>query len=85
MDTKITLKFDEDVIEKAKRFAEKHNTSLSRLTEMLLRKATIQQYASIEDIPVSSWVNEVAEGAAEYKIKARNRKKMKDEYYSSKK
>jgi antitoxin component of RelBE/YafQ-DinJ toxin-antitoxin module len=85
MDSKITLKFDEEVIEKAKKFAQKHNTSLSRLTEMLLQKVTSKQYASLEDIPVASWVNELAEGAAEYKVKSRSRRKLKDEFYESKK
>ena len=38
MDAKITLSFDESVINKAKRFASEQNISLSRLTEFLLSK-----------------------------------------------
>ena len=40
MDTKITLRFDESVIEDAKKFADKNNISLSRLTEFLYKKMT---------------------------------------------
>ncbi|MHA8092347.1 DUF6364 family protein [Aquirufa regiilacus] len=37
MDTKLTLKLDHDVIEKAKTFAKAKNTSLSKLIENYLR------------------------------------------------
>jgi antitoxin component of RelBE/YafQ-DinJ toxin-antitoxin module len=40
MDSKITLSFDESVISKAKKYAEKNNISLSRLIEFLLKKIT---------------------------------------------
>lgn len=33
MDSKLTLKLDKDVIEKAKRFADRRGTSLSRIVE----------------------------------------------------
>jgi hypothetical protein len=82
MDAKITLSFDEDVIEKAKRFADRQNISLSRLTEMLYRKITSSNYATLEDLPISSWVNEIAAGEAEYK-KQRSKKSLKKEYYKS--
>ena len=83
MDAKITLSFDEDVIEKAKRFADRQNISLSRLTEMLYRKITSNSYATLEDLPISSWVNEIASGEAEYKTRQRSKKSMKKEYYKS--
>ena len=38
MDSKITLSFDQQVIEQAKEFAAANNISLSRLTEFLLSK-----------------------------------------------
>lgn len=37
MDTKLTLKLDHDLIEKAKTFAKAKNTSLSKLIENYLR------------------------------------------------
>ncbi|MFN8416135.1 MAG: DUF6364 family protein [Cytophagaceae bacterium] len=40
MDVKLTLKLDEDVIQKAKLFAQEHNTSLSKLIENYLQKLT---------------------------------------------
>jgi Family of unknown function (DUF6364) len=86
MDVKITLSFDEDVIKKAKKYADRNNISLSRLVEFLLRKITHSGYHSLEDFPISDWVNQVAEGEAMYKTsKKRSRKAAKSEYFSSKK
>jgi hypothetical protein len=80
MEAKLTLYFNQDVIEKAKKFAADNNTSLSRLTEFLYRQITSGSYKSIEDFPVSEWVNQVAEGEAVYK--RRSRKSLKDEYFN---
>jgi len=80
MEAKLTLYFNQDVIEKAKKFAADNNTSLSRLTEFLYRQITSGSYKSIEDFPVSEWVNQVAEGEAVYK--RRTRKSLKDEYFN---
>ncbi len=85
MDAKLTLTFDQGVIEKAKIFAEKHDISLSRLTEFLYRKLTENAYANLEDLPISNWVHMVAEGEIEYKTQAKSRKDLKNEYFSSKK
>ena len=84
MDVKVTLSFNAGVIENAKEFAKQQGISLSRLTEILLRKAAGGNYSSIEDMPVSEWVSQVAEGEVEY-VKARKRKDMKDEFFKSKK
>jgi hypothetical protein len=83
MDAKITLSFDEDVIAKAKRFADSQNISLSRLTEFLYSKLTKNNYASLEDLPVSDWINVAAEGPAEYVTQRKNSKKLKEEFYQS--
>ncbi len=40
MDTKLTLKLDKDVIEKAKDYAKNHQTSLSQLIENYLSSLT---------------------------------------------
>ena len=85
MDNKITLSFDEDVIKKAKKYAENNNISLSRLIEFLLQKITSSHYVSLEDFPISEWVNQVAEGEAVYQTKGRTRKSLKKEYFDSKK
>ncbi len=86
MDNKITLSFDESVISKAKKYAKKNNISLSRLIEFLLKKITSNNYTSLEDFPISDWVNQVAEGEAVYQTKTRRtRKAAKTEYFNSKK
>ena len=86
MDTKITLSFDESIIVKAKKYAENHNISLSRLIEFLLQKITSSNYYSLEEFPISDWVSQVAEGAAVYQTaKKRSRKSSKNEYFASKK
>jgi len=85
MDAKITLSFDRAIIERAKKYAEAQNMSLSRMMELILDKITTKQYDSLEDFPISDWVNVIAEGKAEYKTAAKSRKKMKDEYYTRKK
>ena len=83
MDAKITLSFDKEVIEKAKKFADRQNISLSRLTELLLSKVTSGHYSSLENLPVSAWVQEVAEGVAEYKTTTLSRKRLKADYFKS--
>ena len=86
MDSKITLSFDESVIQKAKKYAANNDISLSRLTEFLLKKVTSSNYESLEDFPISDWVNMIAEGPAEYATKSkRTRKKSKEEFFKSKK
>ena len=86
MDSKITLSFDENIISKAKKYAESNNISLSRLIEFLLKKITSNNYTSLEDFPISDWVNQVAEGEAVYQTKTRRtRKAAKAEYFNSKK
>lgn len=69
MDAKVTLSFNQQVIEQAKDFAQKHNISLSRLCEFLLRKTTETSSSNLEDLPISEWVNIVSEGKAEYKTR----------------
>ena len=84
MDSKITLSFDQSVIEQAKKYAEANNISLSRLIEFLLTKMVSSNYHSLEDFPISDWVSQVAEGEAVYQTKKRSRKSSKDEYFASK-
>ncbi len=85
MDAKITLSFDENIIGKAKKFADDQNISLSRLTEFLYSRMVSGNYKNLEALPVADWVSLVAEGAAEYKTKSRSRKAFKSDYYKSRK
>ena len=84
MDTKLTLSFNDEVINRAKKYAAENNISLSRLIEFLLNKVTSENYRSLEDFPISDWVNQVAEGEAVYTTK-RIRKNSKKEFFESKK
>ncbi|MEB2783893.1 DUF6364 family protein [Algoriphagus persicinus] len=84
MDSKVTLSFDKDIIDRAKSFAAQNNISLSRLTEYLYSQITSKNYKSLEELPVSDWVDFVAEGRIEYR-KSQSRKHLKDEFFSAKK
>ncbi len=85
MDAKVTLSFDKEVIEKAKKYAESQNISLSRLTEFLLRQVTTASYKTLEELPISDWVNQLAEGSPKYLTRKRSRKSRRNEYYNSRK
>lgn len=50
MDNKLTLKLDNQVIEQAKTYARKRNTSLSKLIESYLELLTSQANTSGDDI-----------------------------------
>lgn len=84
MDAKVTLSFNQSIIEQAKAYAEQHNISLSRLVEFLLKQTTSGNYQSLEDMPIADWVNMVSEGTTEYQTKSKSRKDLKTDYYSSK-
>ncbi len=84
MDAKLTLSFNEEIINKAKQFADKNNISLSRLIEHLLTKLVDTPYQSLEDFPISDWVAMVAEGQSEYKTK-KSKKSLENEFFASKK
>ncbi len=85
MDAKITLSFDEKIIARAKKYAEKNNISLSRLMEFVLDNITHHQYQSLEEMPIAEWVNKLAEGNAEYLSKPKNYTKQKQEFRNRKK
>ena len=85
MDAKITLSFDKSVIQKAKKYAEENNISLSRLTEFLLNKVTNSTHQSINDLPVSDWIRQLSEGDVEYIRSPRSRKTLKKEFFEKKK
>lgn len=84
MDAKLTLSLDNEIINNAKLFAEKHNISLSRLTEFLYRKLSENSYKNLEELPIADWVLQAAEGQAEYKSKPKPAKKLRNEYFETK-
>lgn len=85
MDAKITLSFRADIIAKAKEYAEAQGISLSRLTEVLLSRLVSGQYRSLDDFPVSDWVNSLSEPEASYLRKPRTSKAMRSEMRGKKK
>jgi len=59
MDTKLTLKLDESVIERAKKYASSKKTSLSRLIENYLDSITKGQN---DDFEISPFVKSISTG-----------------------
>jgi len=82
MDIKLTLSFNEEIINKAKIYAAERNLSLSRLTELLLTKVVTSKNYSLDELPIADWVNNIAEPVAEYKKKKSTSKDLKKEFYS---
>jgi len=79
LDAKLTFSFNQDVVNKAKKYAADHNISLSRLIEHLLIQVTASNYKSLEDYPISDWVSMVAEGEVEYRKKQKkNTQRLKE-------
>jgi hypothetical protein len=63
MDTKLTLKLDKDVIEKAKKYASSHKRSLSRIIESYLKALAIREDTENEDeIKISPFVKSMSSG-----------------------
>ena len=59
MDSKLTLKLDENVIERAKKYASNKKVSLSRLIENYLDSITSQQN---DDFEISPFVKSISSG-----------------------
>lgn len=84
MDAKVTLSFNATIIERAKKYAGKQGLSLSRLTEILLKKViSTGRHDNIEDIPISDWVSAVAEGEVEYRTRKRSKKSIKKDFFEN--
>jgi hypothetical protein len=63
MDSKLTLKLDKTVIEKAKKFASSQKRSLSGLIESYLKLLTFQvDIKNSEEITISSFVKSMSTG-----------------------
>jgi hypothetical protein len=82
MEIKITLCFDESII-KAGRYVKANKVKSSQLIEFLLQKVTALESVSMEDYPISAWVNQLAEGPIVYQAQQKSRKISTAEYYKS--
>ena len=60
MDTKLTLKLDQEIIEKAKHYASEKKISLSRIVENYLNSLTSDKENN--DIPISPFVKSLSSG-----------------------
>ena len=52
MDTKLTLKLNRSIIERAKQYAKENNISLSRMIESYLQAVTIKENSKIKVSPL---------------------------------
>lgn len=80
MDTKLTLKLDKEVIEKAKIYASKKNLSLSRMIESYLQSLTSKEFQDAFEI--SPFVKSISSGKSlpldiDYKKEYANHLEMK--------
>ena len=65
MDTKLTLKLDKHVIDRAKEYAESHKRSLSRIIESYLQSLAIQKKSVDEkEIQISPFVKSMSSGVS---------------------
>jgi hypothetical protein len=63
METKITLKLNKNVIERARDYAQSHNRSLSGIIEAYLQSLTLQNDTSKEEeIEISPFVKSMSSG-----------------------
>lgn len=63
MDTKLTIKLDKYVIDKAKIYASSHKKSLSRLIESYLKSLVVQDNSdNNEEIKISPFVKSMSTG-----------------------
>lgn len=84
MDAKITLSFRADVIQKAKKYAEKQGLSLSRIIENHLSRLVREDAQHFDQFPISDWVYLAAEGEPEYHSKIKSTKKLRKEFFEGK-
>lgn len=52
MKTKVTLKLDKEIIERAKRYAKSHHTSVSQMVEDYLNMLTVENMPKVEVTPL---------------------------------
>lgn len=66
MNTKLTLKLDNKVISRAKRYAKERNTSLSKMIESYLDSVTREDISEIEITPLVNSLSGVIKLPADY-------------------
>jgi len=61
MDSKLTLKLNESVIERAKQYAKENNISLSRMIESYLQAVTLKKRTNVKISPLVESLTGVVE------------------------
>jgi len=84
MDTKLTLKLDKNVIEKAKEYAASHKRSLSGIIESYLQSLTgTIDSDTIEEVEISPFVKSMSSGVkvpADFDYKKEYRSHLEEKY-----
>ena len=80
MDTKLTLKLDQEVIEKAKRFAQGQQTSLSQLIENYLLNLTRDVDSPITISPLVKSLSGIIELPASTDVRKAYREHLRQKY-----
>ena len=80
MNTKLTLRLDEAVIQRTKKYALRNNVSVSRLVESYLDSITKKRTGTFEITPLVQSISGVAKAGREYDYKEDYRKHISEKY-----
>lgn len=80
MDKKLTLSLDSHIIEKAKRYASKHKTSLSRMIESYFDSLTLENEDELKTTPLVESLCGVIPQDEEVDYKTERAKYLNDKY-----
>ena len=80
MDSKLTVRLDSNVIERAKQYARNHNVSISRLIESYLDSVTQQKSKDVEITPLVKSLSGVIKINSEFDFKNDYSQYLSDKY-----
>ena len=80
MDTKLTLKLDKNVIEKAKKYASRHKTSLSKIIENYLDSITTNKKSKSDITPFVESLSGVIKVEKDFDYKKEYTKHLDEKY-----
>ncbi len=80
MDSKLTVRLDSNVIERAKSYARNHNVSISRMIESYLDSVTQQKSKEIEITPLVKSLSGVIKVNADFNLKKDYTEYLSDKY-----
>ena len=80
MDSKLTVRLDSKVIDRAKSYARNHNVSISRMIESYLDSVTQQKSKDIEITPLVKSLSGVIKLSSDYDFKKDYSDYLSDKY-----